>query len=96
MEAYTINHNNTTPMQLKPVIRQNNTNTPIRSLSTVQETIEASKESHKAVEPTKVSAFKRPFIESNTTEVDLPHLSQDCIIPVFSKDNEKTIAHRNL
>lgn len=36
----------------------------------------------------------KPFIEANTTRVKLSHLSSDCIIPVFSKDNEKTIAHQ--
>lgn len=35
-----------------------------------------------------------PFIEANTQEVDLYHLKNDCIIPVFSKDNERTIAHQ--
>ena len=29
-----------------------------------------------------------PFIEANTHEVDMRHLREDCIIPVFSKDNE--------
>ncbi len=36
---------------------------------------------------------KSPFIEANTKSVSLSHLEKDCIIPVFSKDNEKTIAH---
>ena len=36
----------------------------------------------------------KPFIVANTTEVPLLHLQHDCIIPVFSKDNEKTIAHQ--
>ena len=35
-----------------------------------------------------------PFILANTIEVPLQHLKNDCIIPVFSKDNEKTIAHQ--
>lgn len=35
-----------------------------------------------------------PFILANTSEVSLQHLSTDCIIPVFSKDNERTIAHQ--
>lgn len=35
------------------------------------------------------------FIEANTTEVDINHLKQDCVIPVFSKDNEITISHSN-
>lgn len=34
-----------------------------------------------------------PFIEANTKEVDLSHLTNDCIVPVFSKDNELTISH---
>ena len=33
------------------------------------------------------------FIEANTLEVDLNHLSNDCITPVFAKDNELTINH---
>ncbi|WP_312208357.1 DUF3871 family protein [Empedobacter sp.] len=36
----------------------------------------------------------KPFIEANTIEVDYNHLQTECIIPVFSKDNEKTIAHQ--
>ena len=34
-----------------------------------------------------------PFIEANTKEVKLSHLKNDCIVPVFSKDNELTISH---
>lgn len=34
------------------------------------------------------------FIKANTTKVSLSHLSKDCIVPVFSKDNEQTIAHQ--
>lgn len=33
------------------------------------------------------------FIEANTEEVTLQHLKNDCVIPVFSKDNESTISH---
>lgn len=36
----------------------------------------------------------KPFIVANTSETTLHHLQNDCIIPVFSKDNEKTIAHQ--
>lgn len=36
----------------------------------------------------------KPFIVANTIDVPLHHLRNDCIIPVFSKDNEKTIAHQ--
>lgn len=33
------------------------------------------------------------FIEANTLKVDLNHLKNECIIPVFAKDNETTISH---
>lgn len=36
---------------------------------------------------------KKHFISSNTTEVDMRHLRNECIVPVFSKDNELTISH---
>ncbi|WP_412987666.1 DUF3871 family protein [Pontimicrobium sp. IMCC45349] len=42
----------------------------------------------------KIERKNKPFIEANTTEVSLSHLKQDCIIPVFSKDNESTISHQ--
>lgn len=52
------------------------------------------------VEPVPSSVFvqktnRLPFIEANTKEVDLSHLREDCIIPVFSKDNEITISHQS-
>ena len=34
-----------------------------------------------------------PFIEANTKEATLLHLKEDCVVPVFSKDNEITISH---
>ncbi len=37
---------------------------------------------------------QNPFIEANTKDVSLSCLKEDCIIPVFAKDNEKTIAHQ--
>ncbi|MBD8388849.1 DUF3871 family protein [Dysgonomonas sp. BGC7] len=36
-----------------------------------------------------------PFIEANTKEASLHHLKHECIVPVFSKDNEVTISHTN-
>ena len=36
-----------------------------------------------------------PFIEANTKEVEMSHLKDDCIIPVFSKDNEVTVSHQS-
>ena len=94
MEAYTIKHNNNAPMQLKPVIRQVNNNTitvPPRNNEVVKEPTIITPQPQTIQN---VSVTKRPFIEANTTEVELEHLSNDCIIPVFSKDNEKTIAHQ--
>jgi hypothetical protein len=43
-------------------------------------------------------AIQRPkrvnhFIEANTEEVTLQHLREDCITPVFAKDNELTVSH---
>lgn len=40
-----------------------------------------------------VSNNNKNFIEANTIAVDLEHLKQECIVPVFSKDNESTISH---
>lgn len=40
-------------------------------------------------------AKKLPFIEANTKKVTIEHLKDDCIVPVFSKDNEITISHPN-
>ena len=36
---------------------------------------------------------KLSFIEANTKEVTIEHLRNDCVVPVFSKDNEVTISH---
>ena len=42
---------------------------------------------------TTVNNNKTSFMEANTTQVTLEHLKNDCIIPVFSKDNESTISN---
>ncbi len=39
------------------------------------------------------STSSSSFIEANTQKVSLEHLRDDCVIPVFSKDNESTISH---
>lgn len=36
---------------------------------------------------------EKHFIEANSEEVDILHLDNDCVVPVFSKDNELTISH---
>lgn len=38
---------------------------------------------------------KKHFIEANTIEVSMGHLKNECVTPVFSKDNEITISHPN-
>jgi hypothetical protein len=45
-------------------------------------------ESEVIVEPS-----NSPFIQANTQSVTFEHLKNDCTIPVFSKDNECTLAH---
>lgn len=59
---------------------------PVGSFYTPYEEIPSSME---------VTALNKPrnFIEANTQEVSLEHLKNDCIVPVFSKDNEVTISH---
>ena len=44
---------------------------------------------------TVIEGHSNQFIEANTKMATLQHLKQDCIIPVFSKDNELTISHVN-
>lgn len=36
-----------------------------------------------------------PFIEANTKAVTMAHLKNECVVPVFSKDNEVTISHQS-
>lgn len=46
------------------------------------------------IDESEVSTWEETnFIEANTKSVTLEHLKNDCIIPVFSKDNESTISH---
>ena len=45
------------------------------------------------IEETATSNKSLHFIEANTQEVSLSHLKNDCITPVFAKDNELTVNH---
>lgn len=47
------------------------------------------------IEPINETVVEVPnhFIEANTVEVTLEHLTNDCVTPVFAKDNELTINH---
>lgn len=77
-------------MQLMPVHRTNmliqTFNQPKFEVETPVETIETEVISSRRVN-------KLPFIEANTKEVTIEHLRNDCVVPVFSKDNEITISH---
>jgi hypothetical protein len=70
--------------------------TPVRNIKREIETASA-----QVVEEIKVEDFdviaghSKQFIEANTREATLQHLKNDCVIPVFSKDNEVTISHVN-
>ena len=44
-------------------------------------------------EQPKVKKDNPHFLEANTLEVTMQHLKEDCITPVFAKDNELTIPH---
>lgn len=49
---------------------------------------------HQIIDEKEIIQFpRRNFIEANTIEVSLEHLKNDCIVPVFAKDNECTISH---
>lgn len=79
-------------MQLQPV--KANMTYPSR----VNRTLELSQE-QEIVDVTPILSRREvkrlPFIEANTKEVTIEHLKDDCIVPVFSKDNEITISHPN-
>ena len=45
-------------------------------------------------EPKPQIQHTRHFIEANTTPTTIEHLRDDCVVPVFSKDNEVTISHQ--
>lgn len=65
--------------------------------SRVNRVFDLSKQEIVDVEPilSRREVKRLPFIEANTKEVTIEHLKDDCIVPVFSKDNEITISHPN-
>lgn len=56
-------------------------------------TVQAQIITEQEMESTTANRHHNRFIEANTQQVELSHLKRDCIIPVFAKDNESTIAH---
>jgi hypothetical protein len=73
-------------MALMPV-RHINREAAIRPLVEVEDT--------QVVDFNVATGHSKQFIEANTREATLQHLKSDCVIPVFSKDNEVTISHVN-
>lgn len=69
-------------LQLMPI--QTNRNFMIRTFQDIEEA--------QVIEEARPSKRKH-FIEANTQEVKISHLKDECIVPVFSKDNETTISH---
>lgn len=67
-----------------------------QGMTGVERTIDVQPEESKIEPNMEIKPSKRlPFIEANTKEVSVVHLKDDCIIPVFSKDNEVTISHHS-
>lgn len=72
-------------------------NQGVYRLMPVKESILSSpgvQQSENALTPIITQFPNKPFIEANTVEIKLNSLKNDCVIPVFSKDNERTIAHQ--
>lgn len=80
-------------LQLQPVSRFNAF--PSRLNSNYRQPIEV--EAMEVLENAPVPQYTQrlPFIEANTKEVSINHLKEECVVPVFSKDNEITISHPN-
>ena len=78
-------------LQLQPVSRFNTF--PSRLNDSFRPPIEV--EAVEVVEDIITPQFTKrlPFIEANTKEVTINHLKDECVVPVFSKDNEITISH---
>ena len=91
-------------MQLQPVRanliypNRNKANNPYIQTVEPIEVINTGIASTNPVEAEPISTregYKLPFIEANTKEVTMQYLKEECITPVFSKDNEVTISHSN-
>lgn len=84
-------------MELIEVTNNKNSNVPVPPIKDNSFIIHPGTSQNLEIESSINQPFKfeqKPFIEANTKEVLLRELRNDCIIPVFSKDNEKTIAHQ--
>lgn len=90
MEAQLTTNTNTNQdvYKLQPV-KQNPVVTLAHKLS-----VPGTPQAESTVTPITSQFPSKPFIEANTQEINLNTLTNDCVIPVFSKDNERTIAHQ--
>ncbi|WDF63178.1 DUF3871 family protein [Flavobacterium sp. KACC 22763] len=77
-------------------IEQNNNQEPYRLIPVKHNgvTFPGNVQSERHIIPIVTQFPNKPFIEANTTEINLDQLKNNCVIPVFSKDNERTIAHQ--
>ncbi len=76
-------------LELKPVTNFSATNNTIQMQEPNVEIVKSSINFE-----AKPGFIPKPFIEANTQEIQLHQLKSECIIPVFSKDNERTISHQ--
>lgn len=84
-------------MQLMPVRTNKYNLIPPIEYNNYEIVKDASKETqHVIVDTIKGNEGKQNhFIQANTKEVNMHHLKHECVVPVFSKDNELTISHPN-
>jgi hypothetical protein len=79
-------------MQLQPVRQINNSHLRVQNPEPEMAVLNADAVETPTVTILPESVKTKRFIESNTEPINLLHLQNDCIIPVF-RDNEKTISH---
>lgn len=79
-------------MELVPVNKKNKS-ANIIGITPVEENIVVESKINRDVDKTP-KFEQKPFIEANTKEISLDVLSKECTIPIFAKDNERTIAHQ--
>lgn len=85
----------TTTLQLLPV--RNNLiggNRPANSIIDTHAEVLGTNTRPTITATTSTSSKRSPFIEANTKDVTIQHLTNECVVPVF-RDNELTISHPN-
>ena len=72
---------------------QNDGLLPVLFGNSKQQVVEPAYTPYELINEPVMKVRKKHFIEANTESIDMNHLKSDCIVPVFSKDNEMTISH---